>query len=38
LFFEYLFYKAADHSWNLLPGNKYDFYYYFHTDHRAQVY
>jgi len=35
LFFEYLFYKPADHSWNLQPGNKivfYSFYYYFPTD------
>jgi len=35
LFFEYLFYKPADHSWNSAPGNKidiYSFYYYFPAD------
>jgi len=35
LFFEYLFYKPADHSWNLSLGNKidfYSFYYYFCTN------
>ena len=43
LFFEYVFYKPADHSWNLLLENKidfYSFYYYFPTDppeHRAEL-
>jgi len=35
LFFECLFYKPTDHSWNPLPGNKidfYSFYYYFLAD------
>jgi len=26
LFFEYLFYKHADHIWNPPPGNKSDFF------------
>ena len=28
-FFEYLFYKPAEHSWNPPPGNKIDFYSFY---------